>query len=140
MNRLSLNRAIKCICLCVIFILAVGCSSDELKADSSINEQIKSYVSEHTVLSLDKISEPWDMVLIDSVYDFEDALENLKINDSEISSLPSNDEIVVAFISDNKLKSYAVVGMDETEIVEYLDNYLYQNTHKTYPRGTQFTK
>lgn len=126
--------------LVVLVVAFSGCSSGKLSADKSINQKISWYISENETLSLDNIAQPWDNVLIDSVYDAESAFEKLNIDCSDMDPLPQNDELVVVFVSDNKIKAYAVIGSDETETVEYLEDYLYQNKERIYPFGTEFKK
>ena len=100
------------------------------------------YVAEHSQLVLDEIVDSWEYVLIDTAYHALSALEKLGISNSDmIQDIPYEDEVIVlAFICDDKVVTYTLINSSNEQASSLLDEYVYQLSGKTYPKGTVFEK
>lgn len=128
-------------CAAAVMMIMSGCSSVESRPDPKVSEMINEYVSEHSQLSLDNTEFEWDTVIVDSAYGVKSACEKLDVsNAADLGSIPYDDEIVLAFLKQNKIVSYAVLPIKSGSASDYLVGYMYQNTSETYPYGTVFKK
>lgn len=127
--------------LLLICLTATGCSQSLLKPNDSISAEISKTQNTDKGISLDSYADSWDNVLIDSSYDVKTAAENLKINNADKLSVTGYDDtLVIAFIKGNSICEYTLLDNKNKEVFDIFLDYMYQNTGKTYPKGTVFEK
>lgn len=129
--------------LCMILVFS-GCFSkkENIFPNYAMNDKIKVYIEEHSQLVLDEMVDTWDYVLIDTAYHAMSAFEKLEIaNKDRIKDIPYEDDVkVLAFICNDKVVTYTLIHSSDEEASSLLDNYVYQLSGKTYPKGTVFEK
>ena len=128
-----MKRKILLLPILSIIIAFSGCFSNEDKIPLN-------YVAEHSQLVLDEIVNSWEYVLIDTAYHTLSALEKLGISNSDmIQDIPYEDGVIVlAFICDDKVVTYTLINSSDEQASSLLDEYVYQLSGKTYPKGTVF--
>ena len=137
-----MKRKILLLPILSIIIAFSGCFSneDKIPLNNEINEKINDYVAEHSQLVLDEIVDSWEYVLIDTAYHTLSALEKLGISNSDmIQDIPYEDGVIVlAFICDDKVVTYTLINSSDEQASSLLDEYVYQLSGNTYPKGTVF--
>lgn len=93
--------------------------------------ELRKAVSEDTILWIQKA---------DGGYHTLSALEKLGISNSDmIQDIPYEDGVIVlAFICDDKVVTYTLINSSDEQASSLLDEYVYQLSGKTYPKGTVF--
>lgn len=139
-----MKREILLLPILSIILVFSGCFSKEenISPNYDISKKINDYVDEHSQLVLDEMVDSWEYVLIDTAYHTLSALEKLGISNSDmIQDIPYEDEVlVVAFICDEEVVTYALINSSDEQASSLLDEYVYQLTGKTYLKGTVFEK
>ena len=134
-----MKRKILLLPILSIIIAFSGCFSneDKIPLNNEINEKINDYVAEHSQLVLDEIVNSWEYVLIDTAYHTLSSLEKLGISNSDmIQDIPYEDGVIVlAFICDDKVVTYTLINSSDEQASSLLDEYVYQLSGKTYPKG-----
>ena len=130
-----MKRKILLLPILSIIIAFSGCFSneDKIPLNNEINEKINDYVA-------DEIVNSWEYVLIDTAYHTLSSLEKLGISNSDmIQDIPYEDGVIVlAFICDDKVVTYTLINSSDEQASSLLDEYVYQLSGKTYPKGTVF--
>ena len=137
-----MKRKILLLPILSIIIAFSGCFSneDKIPLNNEKKKKINDYVAEHSQLVLDEIVNSWEYVLIDTAYHTLSALEKLGISNSDmIQDIPYEDGVIVlAFICDDKVVTYTLINSSDEQASSLLDEYVYQLSGKTYPKGTVF--